>query len=139
MEKDNYGQLELFTADGVAAQAPERFSKVVLKRIKAFEKAIILVLLLGITGIICYAFGFDKGKSSNQVSSKFLIQVAAYSVKANAEEEARFLNKYGYQTAMLKQKGKTILLVVGFSSEEKARVALTRLQKRYKGCILRRL
>lgn len=62
MENDNYSQLELFLqSNEYTKQTQER--KSFLRRIWHYERAILIIIAIVITGIISYSLGVEKGKS----------------------------------------------------------------------------
>jgi len=78
-------------------------------------------------------------KEFKESLQKYTIQVASFSSKAYAQQEADSLKKKGV-SAMLKPQGKYIALCVGnFSDKEAARGTLSQLKKQYSGCYIRRL
>lgn len=69
----------------------------------------------------------------------YTIQLASYQTKTAARKEAQALEKKGFSPLVL-AKGKYAVLCVGrFANENKARIMLSELKKRYKDCLLRRL
>jgi cell division protein FtsN len=69
----------------------------------------------------------------------YTVQVASYKTRSYAQKEAQALEKQGFSTVIL-SKGNYIVLCVGnFNSKEKAQSLVSQLQKRYQGCMVRRL
>lgn len=69
----------------------------------------------------------------------YAIQLASYSRKDIAEEEAKKLEKKGFKPLLL-QKGKYLVLYVGkFKSKKEARSVAHSLKSRYSDCLIRKL
>lgn len=69
----------------------------------------------------------------------YTIQLASYQTKTAARKEAQALEKKGFSPLVLAKGKYTVLCVGRFANENKARIMLTELKKRYKDCLLRRL
>jgi cell division septation protein DedD len=77
-----------------------------------------------------------QGESDN---SKYAIQVASYNKKEEAMREVKILKQKGY-SVNLAQKGKFVVIFVGgFNDKTQAKENMSRLQKQYKDCFIRRL
>ncbi len=71
--------------------------------------------------------------------SPYTVQVASFASAEYARKEAASLGKKGFDNFII-SKGKYVIVCVGkFSKKEEANVALSRLQKTYKDCMIRRL
>lgn len=69
----------------------------------------------------------------------YTIQLASFKTKNFAEKEAAQLKKDGY-TPIILTKGEYVVVCVGqFPEKETAKTMLSKFQKRYKGCYVRRL
>ena len=69
----------------------------------------------------------------------YTIQLASYKTRSSAEKEAQDLKRKGFFPLVLTKGSYVILCVGNFSSKETAQPLLSELQKRYKGCYIRRL
>ena len=79
----------------------------------------------------------EKPKESVRDSVKYVLQVASYQNKKNAEEELRKLRKEGYN-AYIKESGQYYQLYVGSFSEKKdINRAFNILSKKYKDCCIK--
>lgn len=69
----------------------------------------------------------------------YTIQLASYKSKASAQKEAEILKKRGLNPLIV-SKGQYAVLCVGtFSGKEGAKALLTELEKKYRGCFIRRI
>jgi len=72
-------------------------------------------------------------------SPGYTIQLACYKTKGYAQKEAEALKRKGF-TPLFLSKGEYIVLCVGnFADKATAKPSLAELQKRYEGCMIRRL
>jgi len=122
-------------------------------RIKAHEKAVLVLMALFFTGIIAFSLGVEKGKrlsgfdAGTAIDAKqpggfskgYTIQVAVYLSKELAFKDAMLLKARGFEPQVF-IKGNYILLCVGkFHNLESAQPLFSQLQKAYAGCRIRRL
>jgi cell division septation protein DedD len=78
-------------------------------------------------------------KLAENDNSRYAIQVASYNKKEEAMREVKKLKQKGY-SVNLAQKGKFVVIFVGgFNDKSKANENMSRLQKQYKDCFIRRL
>jgi cell division septation protein DedD len=70
---------------------------------------------------------------------RYTIQVAAYKDRKNAQREAEVLRKSGLEVKLLVKGNYSVLYAGNFANREKAQMAMGKLEKKYKGCIIRRL
>jgi cell division septation protein DedD len=78
-------------------------------------------------------------KQKTEDITKYTIQVASFKKRSSVDEEARGLQKKGYETVIL-PKGNYIILCVGkYQNKEEARISLGELRKKYKDCLIREL
>ena len=144
VEKQDYSQSELFSSPDNSGQYKGRLPKnPFFLRIRGYEKAMLLIMGLVLTGIIFFSLGVEKGKrvakNNTAQDAGCTIQVAAFKNKQLALREARLMLKEGL-TPMLFAKGGYIILCVGkFSNQESAQPLLSQLQRTYAGCRIRRL
>lgn len=170
MEKNSYSQLELFkNAETDTGSGPQRHSKSFLNFIWSYEKTILIIIGMIITGIISFSFGVKRGKELAQnkpqaimksVSTQLLplepikpsqpptpvektvgytIQIASFKSRASAEKELSSLKKKGF-SALILPKGEFAVVCVGnFSDKNAAKPLLSELKKRYDDCYIRRL
>ncbi|HNX82103.1 MAG TPA: SPOR domain-containing protein [Candidatus Omnitrophota bacterium] len=69
---------------------------------------------------------------------RFVIQIGSFASKANAQHEINLLKKRGFSPTII-TKGRYSILCVGFfASKEAAQSSLSKLQKSYPGCFIRR-
>lgn len=145
-EKQDNQQPELFTQGLNNGDFKPRIPKdPFFLRIRGYEKAILLIMGLALTGIISYSVGVENGKrviltENNSVGQEgFTIQVAAFKNKGLALRHAQLLTQEGL-APMVFTKGSYIILCVGkFSNQESAQPLLIQLQRTYAGCRIRRL
>jgi hypothetical protein len=146
VEKQDYSQSELFSSPDNSGQYKPKIAKnPFFSRIRGYEKAMLLIMGLVLTGIISFSLGVEKGKSIGGVKDNtaseagYTIQVAVFKNKQLALREAKLLLKEGL-TPMVFAKGNYIILCVGkFSNQESAQSLLIQLQRTYAGCRIRRL
>lgn len=69
----------------------------------------------------------------------YTIQVASFKSGALAQQEAQVLKKKGINPVILTSGSYTILCVGNFISKKEAQPVLSELQKKYRGCYIRRL
>jgi len=70
---------------------------------------------------------------------EYTIQVASFQKQASVEQEAKRLEKKGYETIVI-PKGKWIILCVGkFRNKQDAEVLHRELRKKYGDCIIRKI
>lgn len=69
----------------------------------------------------------------------YTIQLASYQIKTTAQKEAQALQKKGFSPVVLSKGKYTVLCVGRFANQNKAKIMLTELKKRYKDCLIRRL
>ena len=146
VEKQDDSQSELFSSPNNSGQYKGRVPKnPFFLRIRGYEKIMLLIMGLVLTGIIFFSLGVERGKrvvvSDNQSTgqSGFTIQVATFKNKQLALREAQKLLKEGL-TPMAFAKGGYIVLCVGkFFNQESAQPLLIQLQRTYAGCRIRRL
>lgn len=194
MEREDHSQLELFSQEGSESQVrvPAGHSSF-LRRIRAYEKSILMIICFVITAIISFSLGVEKGRKLASVdsfseraslpvqkqqttvieennqdsaadkkpllygdtativkkeqvgfkgrSSGYTIQLASYKTMAYAQKEGEFLKKKGLLPVFLTKGNYTVLCIGNFSSRDAAGSLLSELkkQKRYSGCLIRRL
>ena len=81
----------------------------------------------------------ELNQDSKQPLQGYTIQLASYKTMANAQKEAQNLKKRGFSPLVL-SKGSFVVLCVGnFTNKEAALSMLSKLQKSYSGCYIRRL
>ncbi len=145
-EKQDYTQSELFAPPEPGGQyKPAQRRNPFFLRIRGYEKAMLLIMGLALTGIVSFSLGVEKGKHFNSAKtglkqeSGYTIQVATFKDKPAALAQAKLLLKDGL-TPMIFAKGNYIVLCVGkFSNQESAQPLLIQLQRTYAGCRIRRL
>ncbi|MBM3246815.1 MAG: SPOR domain-containing protein [Candidatus Omnitrophica bacterium] len=170
MEKEQDSQLELFSqGENEYGQAKAvRPDPSFLAHIWGYEKIILIIIGLVITGVIAFSLGIEKGKRlvrtqinavpkiqvqpkiENQEATQpvapaessqnaYTIQLASYQSKAAAQKEAEGLKRKGLAAVILPKGKYTVVCVGSFNDKERARPLLTELKKRYQDCFIRRL
>jgi hypothetical protein len=147
-QEQDFSQFELFSQDDSSGQYKTReHHNPFIFRIRGYEKAMLLIMLLVLTGIIAFSLGVEKGKrvpllgvkSRINQQAEFTIQVAAFKNKQLALQQARIIQGEGL-APMVFARGNYIILCVGkFSNQESAQPLLIQLQRTYAGCRIRRL
>jgi hypothetical protein len=161
-EKEDNLQLELFTQSKDTSDSRSRtFSKSFLAYIWNYEKTILIIIAVVITGIVSFSLGVEKGKRLAMLENSpagfveqreevikqpvpiekenYVIQLASYKIKTHAQKEVELLKKRGLSPLVL-SKGSYIVLCVGnISNKETARSLLSELKKRYRDCYITRL
>jgi hypothetical protein len=146
VEKQDYAQSELFSTDDDSGQyKPQLLKKSIFFRIRGYEKVMLLIMGLVLTGIISFSFGVEHGKKIVRFNNfspdqpAFTIQVSTFKNKQIALREVQLLLREGL-APMVFAKGDYIVLCVGkFSNQESAQPLLIQLQRTYAGCRIRRL
>ena len=164
-------QLELFSdpQEDPSAAANRIRRNSFVSRIWGYEKTVLIIILLLVTGIISFSLGVEKSRRvqdsqpvavANQPiavesltplaavvqqsvavkqDGKYTIQLASFKAGSYAKQEAGQLNKKGFKAFTL-NKGKYVILCVGnFPNKESAQPLLSELSKYYKSCYIRRL
>ena len=146
MENEANRQLELFTQSGgpAGARSPSA-NNAFLAFIWNYEKTILIIIAMVITGIVSFSLGVEKGRrvalisNSNIEPISYTIQVAAFKNRNLALRQAQLLARKGLAPLAF-AKGNYIILCVGkFSNQESAQPLLIQLQRTYAGCRIRRL
>ncbi|MCU0665876.1 MAG: SPOR domain-containing protein [Candidatus Omnitrophica bacterium] len=156
--KESNQQLELFSQSSPPQDNSGTMAMRFLSFAAGYEKAIVFIISLIVTGVVCFSFGIEQGKkripleegitqaslaarsSTDQASSGvYIIQVASFKDKTFAKKEADFLSRKGYPASLWSSSGKFVLCVGNFKSEEKARAVLSKLIKVYNDSFIRRL
>lgn len=196
MEKNEYSQLELFNQQNdYGTSKTQRPGGSFLRRIRAYEKAVLIIIVFITIAIISFSLGLEKGKKiasssvmlpersalprneapalgieptvqkqevieanpdlQNSVSpalvkkeqSKstnvkgYTVQLASYKSESYAKKEAELLKKRGLSPLVLTKGDYVVLCVGSFPSRSAAEALLTKLkkEKRYSGCLIRRI
>lgn len=69
----------------------------------------------------------------------FTIQLASYKSRLSAQKEAEALKKKGFTALIFPKGGYTVLCVGRYNTKESAQAYLAELNKKYKGCFIRRI
>ena len=145
-EKEDYSQSELFSsADNGGQYKPRRRKNPFFLRMRGYEKVMILIMGLVLTGIISFSWGVEKGRRMSGVKNNtpeqagFTIQVATFKSKTNAQKEAQLLQKKGYQALVFTKNSQMQLCVGQFLTKEEAQPYVMELKKKYEDCFIRRL
>ena len=174
MEKEKNSQLELFSQGQkgrseikscARARRPD-FS--FFNYIRNYEKVILIIIGMVITGIFSFSLGVERGKylvqkyqnvpgvtqsesivapktqaqpvtSEESLRYNYTIQLASYQNKISAEKEGEALKRKGLSPLVMPKGKYTVLCVGNFADKETARSTLSELKKRYQDCFLRRL
>ena len=145
-EKQDYLQPELFTQSLDGSQYKAQHSKdSFFRRIRGYEKTMLLLMGLILASIVAYSLGVEKGKqfiltdNNSKILDSYTIQVAGFKSREPALRQAQILAKKGLAPLAF-AKGNLIILCVGkFPNQESAQPLLIVLQKTYAGCRIRRL
>ncbi|UCH12079.1 MAG: SPOR domain-containing protein [Candidatus Omnitrophota bacterium] len=73
-----------------------------------------------------------------EVSSPYVIQMAAYKDSKQAEKEKKLLEKKGYVAEVAKSGKYSIVYVAGFSNMKEAESIAKKLKSRYNDCFIKR-
>lgn len=157
-EKVNYSQFELFSqgSEGPNLKHPSLWSNSFFTRIRGYEKALLIIMSIALTGIISYSLGVEKGRSvqvalpqetvllhsneSPRVSqNSYTIQIGTFKNKDLALKEFQRLKNMGFTPQAFLKNGHIILCVGKFFTLENAQLSAAQLQKTYAGCRIRRL
>jgi len=167
MERQSNPQLELFSQSNDAQGFKANSANPFLERIWNYEKTVLIIIAVLVTGIIAFSLGVEKGKRAvldernnqplpptivrkeeavKQVTTLpvqqlggFTIQVGSFKTRANALKEAENIKRRGL-SALLFNKGSYFILCAGnFPNKEAAQAILVELNKRYGNCQIRRL
>jgi len=136
MERQNNSQLELFSES-----APEKGSQTrsasdynFLKRIKGYEKVILLTIAILITGIISFSFGVERGKRIVLSANKSVESAKVESVSIPlAPEPAPVMVKKEIlfeQTPVLASSGSFTIQVASFKNKGSALKEVEVLKKK---------
>lgn len=143
MERESNPQLELFSQANEAGASQAHSANPLLRRIWNYEKTILIIIALLVTGIIGFSMGVERGKQAALPSSSqpvaFTIQVASFKNKAGAQKEAEAIRKIGLSTMLFSKDGYFILCAGNFPNKEAAMSRVAQLNKRYGNCQIRRL
>ncbi|MCK9432006.1 MAG: SPOR domain-containing protein [Candidatus Omnitrophica bacterium] len=146
-EKQGYTQEELFSSNDERFRPRKNFSvNPLFFKVRGYEKAMLLIMGLVLTGIISFSLGVEKGRREAPGKTEagirtagYTIQVASFRDKHLALKEAQMLLRDGLNP-LLFSKGDYIILCVGkFSNQDSAQPLLIQLQRTYAGCRIRRL
>jgi hypothetical protein len=74
MEKQEYSQLELFHKPGDDESSAQRLSMTFLGYIRMYERLVLMLIGLVITGVVCFCVGVEKGK-----------RIALYQINSNLD------------------------------------------------------
>jgi len=62
MEKQEYSQLELFNKTGEEAGSAQKLSGTLVSYIRTYERLVLMLIGIVITGVVCFCMGVEKGK-----------------------------------------------------------------------------
>lgn len=132
------------------------------------EQIIFAVIGFVILMVICFSLGVERGKRigvvrvpaperrvaetptkpksvvvkkkpvTKKTQSEYVIQVAAFRSKAQANEERGILVKDGYSTEISASGRYSVVYAIGFRTRKEAEASLTKLRNKYKDCFIRR-
>lgn len=167
MERENNSQLDLFSPPARGGEFKASPGNPVLARIWNYEKTILILLAILVTGIVAFSLGVEKGRRAGipqEITSAqaqavvkkeeppkqalavipaqrgvFTIQVASFKNKNSAQKEAEALKKKGFDASVLPRGSYLVLCVGNFPNKEAAQPLLLELNKRYGSCLIRRL
>ena len=81
----------------------------------------------------------EQSQDVQRAAQGYTIQLASYKTKENAQKEALSLKKKGFSPLVLSRGSYVVLCVGSFLNKETAQPVLSKLQKSYSGCYIRRL
>ena len=145
-QKQDYTQPELFTQSEDSGQyKPQIPWNPFFLRIRNYEKVTLLIMGMVLLSIISFSVGVEKGKrlaltgNNNASGDAYTIQLATFKNKELALRQAQLLTKNGFSPVAF-TKGSYVILCVGkFSNQESAQPLLSKLQRTYANCRIRRL
>jgi len=162
-------QLELFKQSNDSKGLNSRSqNNPFLRNIRNYEKTILIIITIVITGIVSFSLGVEKGKGLVMLNvavnpkiqeqrrpapkpeesvkkpallekGDYVIRLASYKVKTYAEKEAGLLKKKGLSPLVLSKGSYLVLCVGNITNTQTARSMLVELKKRYRDCYLTRL
>lgn len=165
MEKKSSFQLELFKQPNDGAGAiRDTPARPLLNYIWSYEKTILIIIGIVITGIASFSLGVEKGRRITDITGQiirvqapvikieepkrelmplegenYVIQLASYKVGSYAQKEAALLKKRGLEPLVLAKGSYIVLFVSNIPNKQTARSLLAELKKRYRDCYLTRL
>ena len=168
MERKTGTQLELFSNENENQGLSNTKNTVpFFKRIRTYEKIILVIIAIFVIGIVAFSLGVEQGKrlgymqdvkkdvkiealkttptpkplptTSLVEKQNYIIQIGSFKSKEGALKEANNLKRKGFSPLLFKKENYIILCVGSFTNNETAQSALTTLKKYYKGCYIRRL
>ncbi|MFA5100425.1 MAG: SPOR domain-containing protein [Candidatus Omnitrophota bacterium] len=74
MEKQDYSQLDLFNKAEEGESSAQRISGTFLSYIRTYERLVLMLIGLVITGVVCFCVGVEKGK-----------RIALYQINSNLD------------------------------------------------------
>lgn len=165
MEKKFSLQLELFKRpNDDSGLGRDTSARPLLNYIRSYEKTILIIIGIVITGIASFSLGVQKGRRVTEIAGQrirvqapvikieepkrevmplegenYVIQLASYKVGSYARKEAALLKKRGLEPRVLAKGIYTVLCVGNIPNKQTARSLLAELKKRYRDCYLTRL
>jgi len=107
MKNEEGQQLELFSQTKEYNQKEARLSGLLLNFIWAWEKTILIVIGLIITGIVCFSFGVERGKRIVQLKTDSRLDIALKTQKTQPKSAPKQADMQA-QTAQPVKKGEEL-------------------------------
>jgi len=117
-----------------ALPAPEPIVPAVAEAVKQVTVKPEVVSKAAVTNVTAAS----KGNAVPVTDKPYTIQVASYKTRDLIEKEVSRLKAMGYSTEVVKKGSYFILCVGSFSSKDAAKQTLALMEKRYKGCLIRK-
>jgi hypothetical protein len=77
MENQEYSQLDLFNKTGNGESSAQRLSGTFLSYIRTYERLVLMLIGIVITGVVCYCVGVEKGKHLALSQTNMNLDIAA--------------------------------------------------------------
>ncbi|MDD4979963.1 MAG: SPOR domain-containing protein [Candidatus Omnitrophica bacterium] len=88
MKREEAQQLELFSQTREPGQKETRLSGLLLNFIRGWEKTILIIIGLAITGIVCFSLGVERGKRIVRLKTDSRLDIALKAQKAQPKAAA---------------------------------------------------
>ena len=88
MENQEYSQLDLFNKTGNGESSAQRLSGTFLSYIRTYERLVLMLIGIVITGVVCYCVGVEKGKHIALSQTNLNLDIAAATQPARTAPQA---------------------------------------------------
>jgi hypothetical protein len=125
MERQSNPQLELFSHSNEASNFKTSARNPIMERIWNYEKTILIIIAILITGIVAFSIGVEKGKSTvlNVQAKPLVAQVAQQNVPPKTPMVAR-------KEGLVVRQGVYTIQVAAFKAKANAQAEAEALKKR---------